>query len=117
MYRRTPARQYRTVPLKLMPALACSKIIRSNGTLSLGEREMEAREDWARITRGIQEAFSGLIGAVGAVRVARKDRRTKPRSIRLISWAGRANTDAWFLMQLEQSKDRALLYYTKNQIR
>jgi len=81
------------------------------------KKKMEAREDWARITRGIQEAFSGLIGAVGAVRVARKDRRTKPRSIRLISWAGRANTDAWFLMQLEQSKNRALLYYTKNQIR
>src|SRR5437879_12967132 len=78
------------------------------------KKKMEAREDWARITRGIQEAFSGLIGAVGAVRVAREDRRTKPRSIRLISWAGRADTDAWILMQLEQGKNRALIYYTMN---
>ncbi len=84
--------------------------------LSVKEK-MEAREDWARITRGIQEAFSGLVGAVGAVRVLRKNRRTKARSIRMISWAGRANTDAWFLMQLEQSKNRGLIYYTKNQIR
>jgi len=78
---------------------------------------MAAREDWARITRGVQDMFSGLIGAIGSVRTARRDRRARPRSIRLVSWAGRANTDAWFLAQLEQSKNRALIYYTKNQIR
>jgi hypothetical protein len=78
---------------------------------------MAAREDWARITRGIQEAFTGLIGAVGAGRVARRDRRPKPRSIRLVNWAGRANTDSWFQLQLEQSKNRALIYYTKKQVR
>jgi hypothetical protein len=78
---------------------------------------MAAREDWARITRGIQDALTGLISAVGAGRVARRERRSKPRSMRLVSWAGRANTDSWFQLQLEQSKNRALIYYTKNQVR
>jgi len=78
---------------------------------------MAAREDWARITRGIQEAFTGLIGAVGAGRIGRRERGPKLRSIRLVSWAGRANTDSWFQLQLEQSKNRALIYYTKNQVR
>jgi hypothetical protein len=78
---------------------------------------MAAREDLARMTRGIQEAFSGLIGSVGSVRVAGRERKAKPRSIQLVSWAGRADTDGWFLAQLEQSKNRALIYYTRNQIR
>jgi len=78
---------------------------------------MAAREDWAKITRGIQEAFTSLIGAIGVVRIARRERRPKPRSVRLVSWAGRANTDSWFQLQLEQSKNRALIYYIKNQVR
>lgn len=78
---------------------------------------MAAREDWARITRGIQEAFTGLLSAVGGVRTVRRERRPKPRSIRLVSWAARANTDSWFQLQLEQSKNRALIYYIKNQVR
>jgi hypothetical protein len=87
------------------------------GTLSIGESEMAAREDWARITRGVQEAFSGLMGAIGSVRTEKKEKRTRPRSIQLVSWAGRADTDGWFRAQLEESKNRALIYYTKNQIR
>jgi len=78
---------------------------------------MAAREDWAKITRGIQEAFTGLISSVGGVRMVRRERRPKVPRIRLVSWAGRANTDSWFQLQLEQSKNRALIYYTKNQVR
>src|SRR5260370_18779584 len=100
-----------------MPALACSNIIRSDATLSLSERIMAAREDWARITRGIHEAFTGLISAVGGVRMVRIERRPKPRSIQLVSWAGRADTDRWFQIQLEQSKNTCLIYYTKNQVK
>src|SRR6266851_10529870 len=100
-----------------MPALACSNIIRSDATSSLSERIMAAREDWVRITRGIQEAFTGLISAVGRVRMVRGERRPRPRSVRLVTWAGRANTDSWFQAQLEQSKNRAVIYYTKNQVR
>jgi len=81
------------------------------------KEKMAAREDWARITRGLAEAFSSLIGAIGAVRTATKEKRARPRSIQFVSWAGRADTDAWFRAQLEQSKNRALIYYTKNQIR
>jgi hypothetical protein len=78
---------------------------------------MAAREDWVRITRGVQDSFSNLIRAIGSVRTVRKERREKPRSLRLVSWAGRAETDAWFLAQLEQSKNRTLVYYTKRQVR
>jgi len=78
---------------------------------------MEEREDWAKITRGVQEAFMGLITAVGGVRMVRRERRPKPQSIHLVSWAGRADTDSWFQIQLEQSRNRALIYYTKNQVR
>ncbi len=49
--------------------------------------------------------------------MARRERRPRPRSVRLVTWAGRANTDSWFQAQLEQSKNRALIYYTKNQVR
>src|SRR6266699_1176733 len=78
---------------------------------------MAAREDWARITRGVAEAFSSLSSAIGSVRTTAKEKRVRRRSIQLVSWAGRADTDAWFRAELEQSKHRALIYYTKNQIR
>jgi len=81
------------------------------------KEKMETREDWARITRGIQEVFSSLIGAIGSVRTAKKEKRARTRSIQLVSWAGRADTDGWFRAQLERSKNRALIYYNKNQIR
>jgi len=100
-----------------MPAPACSNIIRSDGTLSLGEDKMAAREDWARITRGVAEALSSLSSEIGSVRTMTKEKRVRRRSIQLVSWAGRADTDAWFRAELEQSKNRALIYYTKNQIR
>ena len=86
-------------------------------TVSRVKEKMAAREDWARIARGLQEAFAGLASAVGSVRIARRDRRTKVRNVRLVSWAGRAETDTWFRAQLEQSKNQALIYYVKNQIR
>src|SRR3989442_15007359 len=98
-----------------MPALACSNIIRSDATLSLSERIMAAREDWARITRGIQKALTGLISAVGAPRVVRRERRPKGPSIRLVGWAGPAKTDSRFQLKLEQRKNRTLIHYTKNQ--
>ena len=49
--------------------------------------------------------------------MVRGESRPKRRSIQLVSWAGRADTDSWFQLQLEQSKNRALIYYTKNQVR
>ena len=76
-----------------------------------------AREDWARITRGVAEALSSLSSEIGSVRTMTKEKRVRRRSIQLVSWAGRADTDAWFRAELELSKNRALIYYTKNQIR
>src|SRR5260370_35936971 len=99
-----------------MPALACSNIIRSDATSPLSERIMAAREDWARITRGIQEAFTGLISAFGGVRMVRRERQPRPRSVRLVTWAARANTDRCFPAQLEQRKNRALLHHTETQL-
>lgn len=61
--------------------------------------------------------FLGLIGTIRSTRTARSERGAKPRNIQFVSWAGRANTDAWYLSQLEQSRNRALIYYAKNQIR
>lgn len=49
--------------------------------------------------------------------MARRERRPKSQRTQLVSWAGRANTDSWFQLQLEQSRNRALIYYTKNQLR
>lgn len=67
------------------------------------------------MTRGLQEGFTGLVSAVGSVSFARREKRTK--HVQLVSWAGRAETDTWFRAQLEQSKNQALIYYVKNQIR
>ncbi|OLB70064.1 hypothetical protein AUI06_07245 [archaeon 13_2_20CM_2_52_21] len=61
--------------------------------------------------------LSSLVGAVGSTRTARNRKKAKSRGIQLVSWAGRANTDAWFLAQLEQSRSRGLIYYAKNQFR
>jgi hypothetical protein len=52
MYRRTPVGNNRALPLKLIPALACSKIIRCIATCTLGEvkdaSEQRGSEDGSR---------------------------------------------------------------------
>ena len=61
--------------------------------------------------------FKGLIAAIGSAWTSRKSRRTRAHEVRFVSWAGRADTDNWFRLQLEQGKDRVLYYYVRNQVR
>ncbi len=60
--------------------------------------------------------LSGLVAAIGSA-WSSKAKKARTRRVRLVSWAGRADTDSWFLLQLEESKNRALYYNARNQVR
>ena len=73
-------------------------------------------ENKAKRARGSRGIFSGLIAAIGSAWTSRKTRTVEPK-VRLVAWAVRANTDSWFLLQLEQQRNSALYYYARSQIR
>jgi hypothetical protein len=77
---------------------------------------MESCNDRVATTRGSHAILNALAAAIGSAWNLGKDKK-KEQSLRHVSWAGRAQTDSWFVFQLEQSKSRALYYYSRNQTR
>jgi hypothetical protein len=78
---------------------------------------MESCKDVVATTHRSRGILTALVAAIGSAWTLGRDRKTKARAVRYVSWAGRAQTDSWFQFQLEQSKSRALYYYSRNETR
>jgi hypothetical protein len=79
--------------------------------------KMETCKDGVMAPRESHGLLSGVMAAIGSAWTSRRARKAGTRKVQLVSWARQADTDSWFLLQLEQSKNRALYYYTRNQTR
>ena len=79
---------------------------------------METKRDKIKVARESNGIIAGFLAAIGSARPGRREKEKGPRNVKIVSWAGRANTDSWFQFEIQQQKDRAALYYyARNQVK